>query len=50
MHKALAVKYDSRYPAPFILAKGHGDLARRIERIAEQHGVPVEKRGWRTGA
>lgn len=44
MHKALAVKYDSRYPAPFLLAKGQGELAERIVRIAEQHGVPVEKR------
>ncbi len=45
MRKALAVKYDSRYPAPFVLAKGHGELAERIIRTAEQHGVPVEKRG-----
>ncbi len=44
MHKALAVKYDSRYPAPFVLVKGRGEAAERIVRIAKEHGVPVEKR------
>jgi len=39
--KALAIKYDERLPAPFVLAKGEGELADIIVRIAEKTGVPV---------
>jgi flagellar biosynthesis protein FlhB len=39
--KAIAIKYDTRLPAPFVLAKGEGRLARAIVRIAERAGVPV---------
>ena len=39
--KALAIKYDKRLPAPFVLAKGEGQLAETIVRVAEKAGVPV---------
>ena len=39
MEKAVAVHYSEELPAPIIVAKGKGELARRIRRIAEQHGV-----------
>ncbi|MCL1817781.1 MAG: EscU/YscU/HrcU family type III secretion system export apparatus switch protein [Spirochaetaceae bacterium] len=42
--KALAIKYDERLPAPFVLAKGEGRLAEIIVRIAEKAGVPVVAR------
>ena len=42
--KALAIKYDERLPAPFVLAKGEGQLAEIIVRIAEKAGVPVVAR------
>ena len=42
--KALAIKYDKRLPAPFVLAKGEGQLAETIIRIAEKAGVPVVTR------
>jgi type III secretion system FlhB-like substrate exporter len=39
MEKAVAVHYSEELPAPVIVARGKGELARRIRRIAEQHGV-----------
>jgi type III secretion system FlhB-like substrate exporter len=39
MEKAVAIHYNADLPAPLILAKGRGELARRIRRIAEQHGI-----------
>jgi flagellar biosynthesis protein len=39
MEKAVAVHYSEELPAPIIVARGKGELARRILRIAEQHGV-----------
>ena len=39
MEKAVAVHYSEELPAPVIVAKGKGELARRIRQIAEQHGV-----------
>ena len=42
--KALAIKYDERLPAPFVLAKGEGQLADAIVRIAEKAKVPVVAR------
>ena len=39
--KALALKYDETLPAPFILAKGEGELAEAIVTIARARGVPV---------
>jgi type III secretion system FlhB-like substrate exporter len=42
--KAIAIKYDTRLPAPFVLAKGEGQIARAMLRIAERTGVPVMRR------
>lgn len=39
MEKAVAIRYSSELPAPIIVAKGKGELARCIRRIAESHGV-----------
>ena len=32
-------------PAPFVAAKGQGELAAKLVRLAEVHGVPVEPAG-----
>ena len=45
MDKAVAVKYDSDLPAPFVLAAGKGELARRIVAIAEETGVQLVTEG-----
>lgn len=39
--KAVAIKYDPDLPAPFVLAKGTGNLARRVSELAEEAGVPI---------
>jgi flagellar biosynthesis protein len=39
MEKAVAIHYSEELPAPVIVARGKGELARRILRIAESHGV-----------
>jgi flagellar biosynthesis protein len=39
MEKAVAIHYSEQLPAPIVVARGKGELARRILRIAEQHGV-----------
>ena len=39
--KALAVIYKKNLPAPFILAKGKGELAERIIKIAEEKGIEI---------
>jgi type III secretion system FlhB-like substrate exporter len=41
MEKAVALKYTKELPAPFILAKGKGDLARKIKAIALANGVSI---------
>lgn len=40
-HSSVALRYDSRLPAPLVVARGRGELADRLRRLAEQHGVPV---------
>ena len=42
--KALALRYDENLPAPFVLAKGEGELAEAIVRVAKRSGVPVIER------
>ena len=37
---AIALRYDGR-DAPRVTAKGDGELARAICRVAEEHGVPL---------
>lgn len=41
MEKAVAIHYTEQLPAPIILAKGRGELARRIRQIAESHGISL---------
>ena len=41
MERSVALKYDRELPAPFIIASGKGDLARRIRLIAEEAGVSI---------
>ena len=41
--KAVAVKYDGKLPAPFIVAKGKDALAERLVQIAREHGVVIAK-------
>jgi flagellar biosynthesis protein len=43
MEKAVAIKYDSQLPAPFVLAKGKGELAGIIESIARENGVNIAR-------
>jgi flagellar biosynthesis protein len=38
---AIALRYDTSLPAPFVVAHGRGDLAKRVIGIASLHGVPV---------
>ncbi len=39
--KALALRYDPLFPAPFIAARGTGRMADHIEELALSAGVPV---------
>lgn len=42
---AIAIQFDPKtMPAPIVLAKGAGEVAARIRKIALQHGVPVVER------
>jgi flagellar biosynthesis protein FlhB len=50
MKKALALKYTKSLPAPFIVAKGSRELAKRIEESARKHGITVAEGGELTDA
>ena len=41
MKRAVALRYDESLPAPFVLAKGRGELANRLLEIARQYGIEV---------
>ena len=41
MKKAVAIKYEKHLPAPFIIAKGKGELALKIKEIAENYNVGI---------
>ena len=42
--RAVAVKYDGRSAAaPNLVAKGRGEVARRILALAEKHSIPVRQ-------
>jgi len=44
-HVAVALRYqEGEMPAPRVVAKGRGPLARRIREVAESHGVTVVRR------
>jgi flagellar biosynthesis protein len=38
---AAAIRYDESLPAPFVLAAGRGEAARRLLEVAQRYGVPV---------
>jgi flagellar biosynthesis protein FlhB len=40
-HYAVALKYESARGAPEVIAKGTGDVAKRIRERAEENGVPI---------
>ena len=39
--KAAALRYDRALPAPFLIAKGKGELAKKILSLAEKSHIPV---------
>ena len=41
MKRAVALRYDESLPAPFVLAKGRGELASRLLEIAREYGIEV---------
>jgi type III secretion system FlhB-like substrate exporter len=41
MKKAVALRYSQELPAPVIVAKGKGELAERIRRVAAQNGIRI---------
>jgi flagellar biosynthesis protein FlhB len=42
---AIAIKYDpEKMPAPIVVAKGKGEIAAQIRRIAVEHGIPIIER------
>lgn len=43
LRKAVALRYLEDCPAPFLVAKGRGEAAVRLEGIARSHGVPVRE-------
>jgi flagellar biosynthetic protein FlhB len=44
-HLAVALQYESgKMPAPKVIAKGAGHIAKRIVRLARRYGVPVVER------
>ena len=44
MEKAAAIQYTEDLPAPIILAKGKGLLAKRIKEIALEQGIQIVDR------
>jgi flagellar biosynthetic protein FlhB len=41
-HLAVAIKYDpEKYEAPYVLAKGQGQVAQRIKEIAREHDILI---------
>jgi type III secretion system FlhB-like substrate exporter len=41
---AVAIKYDTNLPAPFVVARGRGELAERIVELARGFGIEVVSR------
>ncbi len=41
MKRAAALRYSESDEAPIVISSGEGELARRIERSAREHGVPI---------
>jgi type III secretion system FlhB-like substrate exporter len=43
MEKALAIKYNKTLPAPLIIAKGKGELAKIIKKIAKEYSIFIKQ-------
>ncbi len=43
VERAVALQYKSEDQLPELVAKGIGDIARRIEAIALEHNIPVQR-------
>jgi len=44
-HISIAIKYDAeQMPAPIVVAKGAGEIALQIRKIANEHGIPIIER------
>ena len=43
MKKAVALKYSSDVPAPFVVGSTSGIITERLLEIAEEYGIPVVK-------
>lgn len=42
--KAAALKYDQQInQAPSVVAKGKGDIAKNIIKLAQEHNIPIKK-------
>ena len=41
IEKAVAVEYSKELPAPIIVAKGKGELARKVKEIAEKNQIKI---------
>jgi len=41
VEKAVAITYDNKLPAPFVIAKGKAKTAEKICKIAEEYGIEV---------
>lgn len=41
VRKSIALQYNNLLPAPFVLAKGKGELAAKLLALAKEHGVDV---------
>ena len=39
--KSIALQYNDLLPAPFVIAKGKGELAAKLLKLAQEHGVDV---------
>jgi len=44
MQTGVALQYESDLPAPFVAAKGKGELAAKLVEMATEAGVPVVRR------
>ena len=43
MEKAVAIKYNESLPAPLIIAKGKGELAKIIKKIAKENRIFIKQ-------
>jgi flagellar biosynthetic protein FlhB len=50
MEKAVALQYEPSLPAPMIVARGKGELARRIREIAAANGITLVREPEVAGA